>query len=70
MAEDGTWRVSGTKIFITWGDHDLTQNIVHFVLARSTRWSARHPGDLALHRCRHDSWAPTARPANGTTSSV
>jgi alkylation response protein AidB-like acyl-CoA dehydrogenase len=33
--EGGTWRVSGTKIFITWGDHDLTENIVHFVLARA-----------------------------------
>jgi len=34
-AEDGSWRVSGTKIFITWGEHDLTENIVHFVLART-----------------------------------
>lgn len=32
---DGTWRLSGTKIFITWGDHDLTENIVHLVLART-----------------------------------
>ena len=28
-------RVRGTKIFITWGDHDLTENILHFVLARA-----------------------------------
>jgi acyl-CoA dehydrogenase len=34
QADDGTWRVSGTKIFITWGDHDLADNVVHFVLAR------------------------------------
>jgi len=33
--DDGTWRISGTKIFITWGEHDLTENIVHFVLART-----------------------------------
>ncbi|MCJ8206416.1 acyl-CoA dehydrogenase family protein [Pseudomonas sp. RGM2987] len=33
-AGDGTYRVSGTKIFITGGDHDLTSNIVHLVLAR------------------------------------
>ena len=33
--DDGTWRVSGQKIFITWGDHDLTENIVHLVLART-----------------------------------
>ena len=32
--EDGTWRISGSKIFITWGDHDLTDNIIHLVLAR------------------------------------
>ncbi|HWE25394.1 MAG TPA: acyl-CoA dehydrogenase [Myxococcales bacterium] len=31
---DGTYRISGTKIFISGGDHDLTENIVHLVLAR------------------------------------
>lgn len=31
---DGTYRISGTKIFITYGDHDMTDNIVHLVLAR------------------------------------
>jgi alkylation response protein AidB-like acyl-CoA dehydrogenase len=31
---DGTHRISGTKIFITAGEHDLTENIVHLVLAR------------------------------------
>ena len=31
---DGTFAVSGQKIFITWGDHDLTDNVVHLVLAR------------------------------------
>ncbi|MBV9982254.1 acyl-CoA dehydrogenase [Bradyrhizobium sp.] len=33
-ASDGTYRIRGTKIFITYGDHDMTDNIVHFVLAR------------------------------------
>src|SRR3978361_2089633 len=33
-APDGTYRIKGTKIFITYGDHDMTDNIVHFVLAR------------------------------------
>ncbi len=33
-AADGSYRLSGTKIFITYGDHDMTDNIVHFVLAR------------------------------------
>jgi alkylation response protein AidB-like acyl-CoA dehydrogenase len=32
--DDGTFRISGTKIFITAGEHDLTENIVHLVLAR------------------------------------
>lgn len=33
---DGTaWRLRGSKIFISWGDHDLAPNIVHFVLARA-----------------------------------
>ncbi len=31
---DGTYKISGTKIFISGGDHDLTENIVHLVLAR------------------------------------
>ncbi|MDA3912670.1 acyl-CoA dehydrogenase C-terminal domain-containing protein [Oleiagrimonas sp.] len=31
---EGTWCISGTKIFITAGEHDLAENIVHLVLAR------------------------------------
>jgi len=31
---DGSFRLNGTKIFISGGEHDLTDNIVHFVLAR------------------------------------
>jgi acyl-CoA dehydrogenase len=31
---DGTYRLFGTKIFITYGDHELTENIIHLVLAR------------------------------------
>ena len=31
---DGSYAVSGQKIFITWGEHDLTPNIIHLVLAR------------------------------------
>lgn len=31
---DGTYAVSGQKIFISWGDHDMAENIVHLVLAR------------------------------------
>jgi len=32
---DGTYRLSGQKIFITSGDHDLTENIIHLVIARA-----------------------------------
>lgn len=31
---DGTYRITGTKIFITYGDHDMAENIVHLVLGR------------------------------------
>jgi alkylation response protein AidB-like acyl-CoA dehydrogenase len=34
-AEDGTWRVQGTKIYITWGEHEMAENIIHLVLARA-----------------------------------
>ncbi|MEW6098688.1 MAG: acyl-CoA dehydrogenase [Pseudomonadota bacterium] len=32
---DGTYRISGQKIFITYGEHDMAKNIVHLVLART-----------------------------------
>jgi alkylation response protein AidB-like acyl-CoA dehydrogenase len=31
---DGSYKLSGSKIFITYGEHDMTENIIHFVLAR------------------------------------
>jgi hypothetical protein len=31
---DGSYKVAGTKIYITWGEHDMADNIVHLVLAR------------------------------------
>ena len=34
--DDGTYRIAGTKIFISAGEHDLTDNIIHLVLARIT----------------------------------
>jgi len=33
---DGTFKINGQKIFITSGDHDLTENIIHLVIARAT----------------------------------
>jgi len=32
--QEETYRINGSKIFISWGDHDLTENIIHLVLAR------------------------------------
>jgi len=32
---DGGWKITGQKIYITWGDHDMVDNIVHLVLART-----------------------------------
>ena len=32
---DGTWSIKGTKIYISFGDHDMAENIVHLVLART-----------------------------------
>jgi len=43
--EDGSWRITGTKIFISGGDHDLTENIVHLVLARAV---GDQPGSRGL----------------------
>ena len=40
-AADGTYRIFGQKIFITYGEHDLTDNIVHLVLARLPDSTAR-----------------------------
>lgn len=34
-AGDGSWWIKGQKIFITWGEHDVAENIVHLVLART-----------------------------------
>ena len=35
VPEGDHYRIHGTKIFITWGEHDMTENIVHLVLART-----------------------------------
>jgi alkylation response protein AidB-like acyl-CoA dehydrogenase len=32
---DGTYRIFGQKIFITYGEHDMAENIIHLVLART-----------------------------------
>ena len=47
-AGDGSWRITGQKIFITFGDHDLADNIVHLVLARTPGRAAGDEGHLAV----------------------
>lgn len=47
---DGSYQVSGQKIFITWGDHDCADNIIHLVLARLPDAPAGNQG-LSLFLC-------------------
>jgi alkylation response protein AidB-like acyl-CoA dehydrogenase len=35
LQADGTYRITGTKIFISFGEHDMSENIIHLVLART-----------------------------------
>ncbi|SIT51036.1 Acyl-CoA dehydrogenase domain protein [Paraburkholderia piptadeniae] len=44
---DGTWRITGRKIFISGGDHDMADNIVHIVLAKVPDAEGRVPADLS-----------------------
>jgi alkylation response protein AidB-like acyl-CoA dehydrogenase len=46
---DGSYRIKGQKIFITYGEHDYTENIVHLTLARIEGARGRE-GHLALRR--------------------
>ncbi|CAG9247971.1 Putative acyl-CoA dehydrogenase [Paraburkholderia unamae] len=47
---DGSWRLSGTKIFISGGDQDLTGNVIHLVLAKVPDESGRVLDDLSTIR--------------------
>ena len=47
---DGSYKITGNKIFISAGEHDLAENIVHLVLARIEGAPAGHQGHLAVHR--------------------
>ena len=65
---DGSYTIRGTKIFISGGDHDLAENIVHLVLARVDGAPAGHQGAHALHRSRRSAPTTTACSARPTTS--
>ena len=60
--QDGTYKLFGSKIFITYGEHDMTENIVHFVLARlpdapkGTRGISLFLVPKVLGRCRWRAW--------------
>ncbi|WP_454743582.1 acyl-CoA dehydrogenase C-terminal domain-containing protein [Cupriavidus necator] len=47
---DGSWRLSGTKTFISGGDHDLTENVIHLVLAKVPDEDGRIRDDLSMVR--------------------
>jgi alkylation response protein AidB-like acyl-CoA dehydrogenase len=65
---DGSYKVFGTKIFITYGEHDMAENIVHLVLARV---SGRPEGvkGISLSSCRSSCPYADGRRARATTSS-
>ena len=65
-AGDGTYRITGQKIFITYGEHDLTDNIVHLVLARLPDAPAGHAKASRSSWCRNFWSTPTARSARAT----
>ena len=67
---DGSYAIRGTKIFISGGDHDLAENIVHLVLARVDGAPAGHQGAHALHRPEDPRRTPTARSASSNDVSV
>ena len=50
VPEGDHYRLFGQKIFITWGDHDLTPNTIHMVLGRIDGAPAGRQGHLAVHR--------------------
>lgn len=47
LQPDGTWRINGRKIFISGGEHDLTDNIIHIVLAKVPDAQGRILPDLS-----------------------
>ena len=44
------YRLFGSKIFITWGEHDVAENVIHLVLARIAGRAGGHTRDIAIRR--------------------
>ncbi len=60
---DGSYRITGQKIFISAGEHDLAENIIHLVLAKAPGGRRGHERHLALHRAEVPRQSTTARSA-------
>lgn len=65
--DDGTWHVIGTKIFISWGEHDLAENIIHLVIARALD---APPGTKGLSLFIVPKYLPTPDGAPGERNDV
>ena len=49
---DGSYKITGTKIFISGGEQDLTSNIIHLVLGAHRRRAGRHAAAFRCSSCR------------------
>ena len=63
---DGTYAITGTKIFISAGEHDLADNIIHLVLAKTPDAPEFVEGHLAVRRAQGAGRTTTARWARAT----
>lgn len=61
---DGRYAITGNKIFITYGEHDLTENIVHLVLA-ACRMRRKERAESRCFSCRNSCRMREANPACG-----
>jgi alkylation response protein AidB-like acyl-CoA dehydrogenase len=63
--DDGTWNIEGVKRFITSGEHDMSENIIHLTLAARPAWRARAGRAPRASRCSSSrSGTSTPRPAS------
>ena len=67
VPEGDHYRLFGQKIFITYGDHDYTPNIIHMVLARIDGAPAGRQGHFAVHRAEGAGERRWQRSASATT---
>ena len=66
--DDGSFTITGTKIFITSGEHDVAENILHLVLARLPDAPDRQQGNLVFSSYRNSSRMLQVKSANATRS--